>query len=235
MCWSAPASLVAFIVGWSLSILLIIRNKPFDRVWGIFFLFVTLMQLFEFLIWVDQPREGDTTCKNGKYKGNLNNVVSHISVIQNLIQPLVVLVLALILIPPDKLFLNHKIIAALSLVYLVSLIVWMCKSNVFKTRLCTVPCTECDYRYLQWQWTEPKWSGKYIWIMYFAFIIISLGAMSKTRGGLYLAIFILVIGIVTASFYPFKKAWGSWWCVAAVLGPLLKVFIPTDKLWQKTF
>ena len=230
MCWSAKASLSSFIIGWFLCLALIIRNKPMDRVWGIFFMFVITMQLLEFLIWLDQPKQGSTDCATGKYKGKLNNISSQIASVQNLLQPVMGGVLAIIFLPADKLLYSPIILGIVITIYFTAIIVWVFQQKLYKKTLCTIPCdkTGCNSHHLQWQWVEDN----YIWPGYFISLILVLVALSKTKGGLYLTLFLVITCIIASTVYPFKQAVGSWWCVAAILGPLLKLLIPSKNLLQ---
>ena len=229
MCWSSKASLIFFIIAWSLSLALIIRNKPFDRLWGLFFMYVTTMQFFEFLIWLDQPEKDSSDCKTGKYKGELNNTVSQIASIQNFLQPICLGILGLIFIPSDKSVINRTVFITFLCIYFIGLITWVCKEKLYSKKLCTIPCKEtgCDNtHHLQWQWIDSKYTGKYIMGLYFILLILSVINISKINGGLYLGLFLLISFIISSSVYPFNKAIGSWWCVSVVLGPLVKLFLP---------
>jgi hypothetical protein len=228
MCWSSKSSLIFFIIAWIFSITLIVRNKPLDRLWGLFFMYVTSMQFLEFLIWLDQPEKESSDCKTGKFKGKLNNTVSQIASIQNFLQPIWSGILGLIFIPPDKNVINRKVFIILLCIYFVLLIIWVFKQKLYSKNLCTIPCKEagCKNRHLQWQWIDSKYSGKYVMIMYFILLVITMINISKVSGGLFLALFLLFSFIISSSVYPFNKAIGSWWCVSVVLGPLVKLLLP---------
>jgi len=227
MCWSSKASLIFFIISWSLSLTLIIRNKPFDRLWGLFFMYVTTMQFFEFLIWLDQPEKDSSDCNTGKYKGKLNNTVSQIASIQSFLQPICLGILGLIFIPPNKSVINRNVFITLLCIYFGVLIIWIFKEKLYSKKLCTIPCKEtgCNNHHLQWQWIDSKYTGKYIMITYFILLLISAINISKINGGLYLGLFLLFSFIISSAVYPFNKAIGSWWCVSVVLGPLVKLFL----------
>ena len=234
MCWNKPASLTTFIIGWSLSLLLILRNKPMDKIWGILFMFVTSMQLLEFLIWSDQK---NGNCNDGKFKGKLNNVASQIASIQNLLQPVIGGVILLVFLPRDKFLFSPVVFALIILIYFITIVVWIFTNKLYKKTLCTIPCSKsgCQNHNLQWQWLKDDFSGKYIWYGYFISLLVLLIAQSKTKGGLYLSIFLILTCIISATVYPFKKAMGSWWCVMAVMGPMIKLLIPADNLLDNVF
>jgi hypothetical protein len=65
-------------------------------------------------------------------------------------------------------------------------------------------------------------------------IITSLN-ISKIKGGLYLALFLFITFIISSTIYPFKKAIGSWWCVLVVIGPLIKLILPTNEMYNNVF
>jgi hypothetical protein len=237
MCWSKGASLISFIIGSAASIALIIRNKPLDRLWGIFFLFVITMQLFEFLIWSDQPKNGSTDCETGKYNGKLNNAVSQISSIQNFLQPFIIGILILFFISNDKILVKPIVLKISLAIYFIGIIVWIFNKKLYQKKLCTIPCKEtgCYDHNLQWQWTFTEYSGSYLWFMYIFLMIFTCSVMSKVKGGLYLTIYLVITLLISLFVYPFKKSVGSWWCVLAVLGPVVKLLIPADKLEDNVF
>ena len=237
MCWNKPASLTTFILGWSLSLLLILRNKPMDKIWGLFFMFVTSMQLLEFLIWSDQPKNKSLNCNDGKWKGKLNNIASQIASIQNLLQPVISCIILLVFLPRDKFLFPPVILASIILIYFITIVVWIFTNKLYKKTLCTIPCSEsgCNNHNLNWQWIQDSFSGKAIWYGYFISLLIILVVQSKTKGGLYLSVFLILTCIISATVYPFKKAAGSWWCVMAVMGPMIKLLIPADNLFDNVF
>jgi hypothetical protein len=241
MCWSAKASLSSFIIGWVSCIILIIRNKPMDRYYGLFFMFVLSMQFFEFLIWLDQPEKGSQDCETSQYKGKLNNIVSQVSAIQNLLQPFIGGILVIIFLK-NKLILPFSVVLILFCIYFISLVIWIFTSKLYKKTLCTIPsCGNCKSssikknHHLQWQWTQPSFTGKWIWIMYFIYLIIVIVMLSKTWGGLGLGIFLAISAGLSFTIYPLKKAAGSWWCVMATAGPIIKLLIPPAGLCNNVY
>jgi len=239
MCWSWQSSLVGFILGTGLSITLIIRNKPWDRLWGFLFLFVIFMQFLEFLIWLDQPSSGKD-CTTGRYKGKLNNIASQIGAVQNFLQPTVCILLTILLIPKKDTVTNSQMINIIFLVIsITSVIVWLFTKKLYKTTLCTIPCDGCNNHHLKWQWvdekTVPFYAGSTIWWIYGITVVLFLLNICKTRGGFILSLYFLITYIFSATIYPFNQAIGGWWCVSAVGGPLLKLLLSTDMMNKKTF
>ena len=66
--------------------------------------------------------------------------------------------------------------------------------------------------------------------MYFLMLILCCICISKVRGGMYLFIFLFIAFLISSKIYPMSKAVGSWWCVSAILGPLIKLALPTGNL-----
>ena len=226
MCWSAKTSLTSFILGYCICSILLIRNRPYDRFWGLFFMFVITMQLLEFLIWLDQPKKGTSDCSTGKYRGKLNNVASQIAVYQNLLQPVALMILIIIFYQKEKLLVSKTVLIVSMTIYMIILLIWTCKKTMFKKILCTIPCQKsCNTHHLQWQWLRPSIAGWIIWTFYFVMLIVGLLSITKTISGAGLGVFLLLSLLIASFVYPFKRAAGSWWCVMAVVGPLVKIVL----------
>jgi hypothetical protein len=245
MCWSWQASIVGFVLGAGLSVALIMRNEPWDRYWGFLFLFIIFMQFLEFLIWLDQPTSGKD-CSTGRYGGKVNNVASQVGAIQNFLQPTVGILLTVLLVPKnDTITKSQRANILLLVVSITSVLVWIMTKQLYKTRLCTIPCdgdkclTWGKPRHLKWQWADstvtPFNTGNTIWWIYKITVVLFLLNICKTKGGLILSLFFLVSFIGASVIYPFNQAVGSWWCVAAVTGPLLKFAIPSSIMNEKVF
>jgi hypothetical protein len=223
MCWSKESSLTTFIVGMSACIYLYCRNKTSDRLYAIFFAFVLCMQFLEFLIWSDQPTtERDKTCKTAPYHGRLNNAASQVAALQNLLQPVVGGLLVLYFL--SKSSAQTRPLKLVVGMYGAAIVAWVIMKRMYKQKLCTRPLS--NGRHLQWPWITEKVAGHAIWYGYFATLAFVLVSMLKIPGGKTMAGYLVATMLVSMSVYPFKKAMGSWWCVAAVGGPLLKVAFP---------
>lgn len=111
MCFSEKASLVAFVAGMSGSLLCFLRRSPKHAIVGLFFAFVTLMQLIDYLLWRHK------TCDE------YNKTVSKIGMILNHLQPLVLALLIAWYLPNA----NKTAIIAISLVYLTFIVPYSLK------------------------------------------------------------------------------------------------------------
>ena len=83
MCWNATSSLTSFIIGYITCLILYIRNKNYDRLYSIFFIWILSVQLLEYFMWIDQE------CKS------LNNISNQILCPMILLQPIILSLLSL--------------------------------------------------------------------------------------------------------------------------------------------
>jgi len=81
MCFSAQASLIAFVAGIASAIMSYSVGKPDFKVVGLFFVFVSLMQIVDYLLWKHQ------TCDS------YNKMVSFVGMILNHLQPVILFAL----------------------------------------------------------------------------------------------------------------------------------------------
>ena len=226
MCWSAQASFTTFCIGSILSLILIIRNAPYDRLFGIFFLWVILMQLLEYLMW------RDVDCK-----GNLNNVASQMAWFQNLTQPIVggLLILAYVYTGQSLKDKNKKsplpfqLFCSILVAYTFTFLWWIFTKKPYKDKFCAQPC---DDHHLQWPWAKKENYGSYIWISYYIAFAAIIIASLRNKAWLILSAYLVVTCLIAALFLPFSKSMGSWWCVFAIGGPLLKLFLPVSMFDQ---
>ena len=106
MCFSEKASLTAFLVGMTSSLYCYSLGKPDDKVFGLFFAFVSLMQLIDYLLWRHQVCDA------------YNKMVSLFGMILNHLQPIILAVL-LIMYKSD---INRKAISYIIGIYLLFII-----------------------------------------------------------------------------------------------------------------
>ena len=113
MCFSEKASLTAFLVGMTSSLYCYSLGKPNDKVFGLFFAFVSLMQLIDYLLWRHQVCDA------------YNKMVSLFGMILNYLQPIILAVL-LIMYKSD---INRKAIHYIIGVYLLFMIPYSMQSS----------------------------------------------------------------------------------------------------------
>ena len=222
MCWSQRSSIVSFLLGSSACLYLFFRDVQSDRIYAIFFQFVIFMQFLEFLIWSDQPSV-NKNCNSSPYEGKINNVASQIASVQNLLQPLVAGLLVLYYINPALYVFPSFLLKIIVGFYGVVILWWILTVKVYTKKLCTIPI---NGRHLDWPWIKSEISGNFIWVSYFTTLALVMISILKIPGGKTLSAYLVVTMIISMSIYPFKKAAGSWWCVAAVGAPWLKILFP---------
>ena len=113
MCFSEKASLTAFLVGMTSSLYCYSLGKPNDKVFGLFFAFVSLIQLIDYLLWKHQVCDA------------YNKMVSLFGMILNHLQPIILAVL-LIMYKSD---INRKAISYIIGVYLLFMIPYSLQSS----------------------------------------------------------------------------------------------------------
>jgi hypothetical protein len=212
MCWSFEASLSTFVIGIFGCILLYLRNNHLDRQVAYFMFWILSMQGLEALMWYDKD------CKMG-----INQVASKLSMIQNLVQPLLVGFIFYQFYSNE----NKKIVKLLQILYLVStglflyyLYPKMLNSNFF----CSKPNINNN---LEWNWTGPNLSK--FWKVFLIVIFLSF-LLIKNKGFAYMfAGYFALTLLYSWLLYKNTKAFGCWWCILAVGAPYLKL-LNFDKL-----
>ena len=214
MCWSSDASLSFFVIGMVICSWLLLRNGAYDRMFGLFFIWVIGMQLLEYLIWLDQDCDG-----------NLNNIACQIAWFQNLMQPVIggILVIVYIYSQKPKPIIPLPLFISILLGYVIWFISWIFMEKPYNDKMCAKPCQGCEHN-LQWPWIENYDSS--IWVGYFIAFSTMVIASFKNKGGRVLSSYLLITCLIAICFLPLIKSIGSWWCVFAVGGPVLKTMIP---------
>ena len=211
MCFSKELSMKSFIFGLLSSLLLIIfGNKESENtniVIGLFFIFVSLMQLIEYLIWKD------LNCNKG-----LNNISFILGPILNHIQPIVLFVLCNIYIKSNNII-PIKLIYLLIIIYLIYVIDKFynyIKDNKNK-------CIQINNSgHLDWTW---KYNFNYI----FYFIIEIIILINYTNNFNINISFILGYILLFISIFKFNKNIGELWCFMVSGIPLINLIV------QKSF
>jgi hypothetical protein len=203
MCYSAPVSLAAFIIGTIFSYLLYLENDISYKIIGLFLAFVVLMQLIEFLLWTHQ------------FCNLYNKSISFVGMILNYLQPLAMGLLILYFYKKMP-QLNKKIVIAILVIYTILAILYMIQFMFLKNK-----CShKKDNPYLLWNWGQMKNSGWINTIYLIALIsIIYIGMPDK-----FTAIMSIIIGgfalIMSYLFYP-RPFIGAIWCLFTAFIPVI--------------
>jgi len=221
MCYSANASLAAFVLGSLGQIVLWQRGTPVARALALGIIPLTAMQAYEFVMWKNpcSPNAPST----------LNKYVSRVAMLTNYAQPLIISALLLaIKRKPSKALLFGVFAYACLLSYDVATN-WMkvtCSDavgtapngNVCETQTCG----------LHWQWVQSI--NKFSWVAYFVLLHASVLAVVKPPSSA-----LIILGFIDVSFglamalHGEQRTVGSHWCFYAVALPWLIAFLPLTK------
>lgn len=128
MCFSEKASLIALVTGLTSSLLCYSVGKPDYKIVGLFFAFVTLMQVVEYLLWRHQVCDA------------YNKMVSFVGMLLNHLQPVVLFTLLW--------YFNKPTDIRVLLVYLLFIIPWSLRD---------VGCTLKGHdSHLVWDWNQQR-------------------------------------------------------------------------------
>ena len=210
MCFSQEASIIALFVGLTGSYMLYDLGGIDNKIVGLFFAYVSLMQIIDAVLWKHQVCD------------DFHKQVSYAGMILNLTQPLVLGGLIY--------FYNKKAqfeyIIPLLIFYLLCFGVFL-QQNA-KTSKCVNPRPGDPN--LVWSWTVQK-TKVYDWSVYIGTLLLLfiLGGTNLMRG-IEMAILTLVGFILTFLFYP-RQSIGSIWCFFTALAPPLMYLRRT---WHQT-
>ncbi len=209
MCYSAESSLTAFIVGGFSGLYLLCKSKnPTNRYIGLFFIAVNLMQLVEYLMWIDQD------C------GAINDFASRMAVPVLAIQLFTIIFGAYIfnvLYVPDTLLKSGSVIM---LFYTIYILYDQFYNN--NDTWCSKPNEDNS---LQWA-NHEKIKGDISGYFYYA-IFLSAPLLMKNRVK---GFFLLLFGIVSWLYTRYEN-WNtsnSRWCYYSAFTPLF--FIIVEKM-----
>lgn len=218
MCINAPISLITGLTSLGICAFLIYRNNPYDRFIGITFIFVSLMQIVEFLMWIDQK------CYF------LNNIASKLGFILLWFQTFIFTVMSLFestLIP--KIFLGCLALF-LSLPLVLSILFVLQQPN--KSKLwCTHPGPNCHLHWSFFKYYDsiPTFL-KLNWRYWLAFIPIFI--IRPFRKSLILGTILLLSLFYSLYTYGKSGEYGTIWCW--VVNFILILFIFINKTSKKT-
>ena len=219
MCISAEVSMIAFLTCSITCIYLYKRNRTNDRWISLIFGYFGIIQLLEYLMWIDQECSG------------LNQIATDYSLIHVVLQPVLSLFVAYLLVKkvPNWSYLLLLLYLVISLPKILS---------AKEENQCSKPCNGSDIG-LTWDYTVVDYSYL-VWIL-FAIALAAPFLLMKKNGYIYASL--LIIAFVLSHFIalhrcrdpaPTNSWWkrrgyssptGSWWCLTAVLGPLCAIFI----------
>lgn len=207
MCYSDELSLTSLSFGLFASLILIgYGNKESEntnKAIGYFFLFVTLMQLVEYFLWIDQK------CING-----YNYVGAVVGPILNNLQPVVMLILARMYLESSKIISDQALLLANGL-YIMYMVYKYIEYVSDESNLCV---ETNDEGHLNWTW---KKDFNYL----FYFILNFINAANYYENSNFMIVFIISYLLWILSLFNFHKNVGEFWCLMVTGVPLVALFM----------
>jgi hypothetical protein len=198
MCISKNASILTLTFGIIGSILLYyFGNKKYNKenkIYSFFLFYVILMQLFDYIFWIDQDN-----------KKNLNSIFSYIAPIFNYSQPTILYILKLWINNAEIKTYYDKFILLLNIFYVIISI--FCYKNYINDKpILTVK----KGPHLDWKWTE------HISMFYFLLFIINIFYKSALNYSIMAACIIFAALCVSSKYTDIFI--GEMWCFIASIG-----------------
>jgi hypothetical protein len=206
MCYSKKLSLTSLLFGIFSSILLIIFGNKISRntnyAIGIYFIYVSLMQFIEYLMW------SDIKCEN-----NLNKIASLLGPLLNHFQPIIILLLQYLFIKSNKII-PVNLLIIINIIYILYIIYkyYIYISN--KNNLCTKVNSD---NHLDWNW-KYDFNYNYYFIIYFINII----NFYNNKNIIITIIFGYLLLFISIN--NFNKNVGEFWCLMVTCVPLINLF-----------
>lgn len=204
MCFNYKVSLFTFLLGTVFSFLLIkYGNKNYtseNTITGIFLFFISLIQLMDFLFWIDL-----------KNKLGINKITTIVGPILNVGQPIILYLIKYFYYKPDVLvFTNFNLpVALINLLYFIYLIIFY-YNFISSTKLIT---TAKD-GHLKWPWT--KYANSTFYLILFAINIFYLFDFKYSS-----LLFLITYSFLFLSVKFFYYRVGELWCFFGAFIPLL--------------
>lgn len=206
MCFSEKASIVSFTIGTIGSALCISLGTPTDKIIGFFFIFTSLMQLVEYLLWRHQKCD------------DYNRFISMMGMLLNHLQPIF---LGLLVIFFNTRLNNSSmnIILGILATYLLIIIPYSYEflALTHKKLQCTIKNkTTC---HLQWNWNYMRYSSLVYALFLLADVVIILFGFPNFQQALYCAFFAISSYVISFIYYPGSV--GALWCYFSVFYPAI--------------
>jgi hypothetical protein len=207
MCFTEKLSIVAFLTGICSSLILIKysnqKNISTNKTIGYFFMFVSIMQIVEYLMW------NDIKCEKG-----LNQLASMLGPLLNHLQPVIFLFLAYKYLKSIKII-PIKYIIIFNTIYILHVFYIYMKYTSDKKNLCT---QLNNYGHLKWNWGKYYYDG-----IYFLITFVNIANFSNNKNIL-LSCFISYL-MLYSSYVNFRKNIGELWCFMVNAVPLFILFM----------
>jgi len=203
MCYSEKVSLYTFITGIIGSALCFSVGTVEYKIVGMFFAFVILMQLIEYLLWKHQ------ICDS--YNTNL----SRTAMILNHLQPIILFLAILLFNKVDK-----KMISLL-IIYTISISIY--SFGFLKKGKCTVKNDNSSH--LKWEWNNLKYNKLIYCLFLICFVLFGLWGFPTKKSALLFSSLCFFSFVLSKLIYGNQEAVGAMWCFFAAFTPILYLIL----------
>lgn len=201
MCFNYKVSIFTFLLGVITSILLIfLGNKKYkteNMVFGIFFIYISLMQLIDFLFWIDLDN-----------KKGINKITTIIAPLVNVGQPTVLYLIKNIFYRTTNIITSISYLLA-NIIYFIYLL-----KNYFKFLNNNILITSVEKKHLKWQWIEYFSDPFYV-------TLLALNIFYLSNFKYSLIVFLITYFFLLISYKYFNYHIGEIWCFFGVSIPIL--------------
>jgi len=213
MCYSAQDSMIAYIFGTISNIYLFINSKNTDeKIIGLFLLFVSQMQLFDFLFWIN------------KNCNKTNKNITKLAIIFNHLQPIVLYSLLKI-----YKYNTHITCDITFYIFLILIIYYTIKNWPDKycsegdNVCCSLPLSKInDKTIISWNWNNQKYN-RTIYLIFLISLVIS--SLQLKTGNIIFAFVNVFTFLISFKIPNLNRSVGRLWCfIASLLTTLYLVY-----------
>ena len=208
MCINAETSLSAFIFGTIINCFVLFSNPKTDYlIIALIYEFILTMQLFDFMAWKDP------NC------GIMNEFATKGAFIQNMLQPVVVMLL-LLYFTESKNKTSKGIVNILLVIYISYIFYKLYYNNSPKSITCLKSNEKCKHLQYDWWWNIGDYP---IFIHLIPIILSFLLLLSSTKFSIIHSLYIVMSFLISGKFYACGLP--SMFCLFATGGPLLNLLL----------
>ena len=216
MCYTKTYSLGALAAGWLSSLLVLwvsfrgrgsASNREQLRVVGVFFAYVSLMQLYDYIFWT-QPAGGA-----------LNRRVTQLAILTNHTQPLVLLLCGWYFLRTPL-----PVSSSLTMLYTLAAIPYTLRA----LEVCTATTLSAESGTPNWEWNHLRGAGTLSTVTYGLFLASLLSVFWEGfRGPMRVLFSATTVGSFAFSWMKYRvhSSVGRFWCFFAAFAPLLGLFV----------
>jgi len=208
MCINAETSISSFVIGSIVNYIIFKSNPTSDYlIIALVYEFILFMQLFDFMAWKD-PR-----C------GKINEFATKGAFVQNMLQPVVIMLILLYLTKVDNKM--SKGIVNLLLVFYIGYIFYkLYYNNKSKPITCLKPTEACKHLQYDWWYNIDRYP---IFVYLIPIVASFLLLLNSTKFSIIHAVYFLMSFIISGKFYACGLP--SMFCLFATGGPLLNYLL----------